>query len=89
MSNKKRINISFTPEQIKVIHSLNGIMGSSDSEIIRNITLAWLSEKNLLTQKIVSEINQNKIHPNINYNKKSKKIKNTAKSEEIVTRLIR
>lgn len=90
MVSKKRINVSFTLEQINILRSLNGIMGNSDAEIIRNITLSWLSEKNLLTQKFMNNSNfGTNINSSIKYGKKSKEIKNKTKSEEIITRLIK
>ena len=46
---KKRIQVSFTIEQYQLIRKLSGELGNSDSEIIRNIVIAWLSEKSFLS----------------------------------------
>ena len=44
----KRVMVNFTDEQWNVLESLRGMMGNSDSEIVRNVVLAWLSEKSLI-----------------------------------------
>ena len=52
MSENKRINISLSEEQLKIIRKFKGIMGNTDSEIIRNIALAWLSEKSIISSTV-------------------------------------
>lgn len=52
MSENKRVNISLTGEQLDIIRKFKGTLGSSDSEIIRNIVLAWLCEKNIITKNL-------------------------------------
>lgn len=42
------INVKFTDEQRNIIDSLTGVMGGTDAEVVRNIFLAWLSEKDIL-----------------------------------------
>lgn len=44
-----RVQVSFTKDQWEIIERLKGIMGSEDAEIIRNIVLAWLSEKSFIS----------------------------------------
>ena len=44
----KRVMVNFTDEQWKIIEKLRGVMGNSDSELVRNIVIAWLSEKGYL-----------------------------------------
>ena len=39
----------FTPEQYELIKRLKGELGQSDSEVVRNIVLAWLAEKSFLS----------------------------------------
>ena len=63
-SRSKRIQVSFTERQWALIEKLQGEMGMTDAEIIRNIVLAWLSEKSFIScivkkekmnQKMVTE----------------------------------
>jgi hypothetical protein len=51
----KRVQVSFTERQWKLIERLRGEMGMSESEIIRNIVLAWLSEKSLISAVVKNE----------------------------------
>ena len=46
------VNVKFTNEQKKIIDRIIGVMGGSDAEVIRNIFLAWLSEKDILQNYI-------------------------------------
>ncbi|MGL6298049.1 MAG: CopG family transcriptional regulator [Methanobacteriaceae archaeon] len=52
MSNANRVNISLSNDQLEIIRKFKGTMGNSDSEIIRNILLAWLSEKSMISTTI-------------------------------------
>lgn len=52
MRENKRINISLSEEQIELIRKFKGTMGNTDSEIIRNIVLAWLSEKSIVSSTV-------------------------------------
>lgn len=51
----KRVQVSFTDRQWRLIEKLKGEMGMSESEIVRNIVLAWLSEKSLISAVVKSE----------------------------------
>lgn len=55
-NNSKRVQVSFNERQWKLINELRGEVGSTDSEIIRNIVIAWLSEKSLLSTCIKSRM---------------------------------
>lgn len=55
MVKSKRVQVSFTTTQWKVLAKLKGVMGESDADVVRNIVLAWLSEKSF-----VSDIIKNK-----------------------------
>ena len=44
----KRIQVSFTKQQWEIIEALRGQLGYSDAELVRNIVIAWLSEKSML-----------------------------------------
>lgn len=46
-SESVRIQVILTKEQYELIQRLKGLIGSSDSEVIRNIIIAWLSEKSI------------------------------------------
>ena len=51
MENKKvkRIQVTFTDDQWKLLKKFKGIMGNGDSDIVRNIVLAWLAEKSIIS----------------------------------------
>lgn len=48
----KRVQVSFTEDQWKLIEKFKGIMGNDDAEVVRNIVLAWLAEKSIITQSV-------------------------------------
>jgi hypothetical protein len=50
----KRIQVSFTEEQWKLIAKLQGEMGMCEAEIVRNIVIAWLAEKSLISSVVKS-----------------------------------
>lgn len=52
MNENKRVNISLSNEQLEIIRKFKGTMGNTDSEIIRNIVLAWLSEKSMISTTV-------------------------------------
>ena len=54
-SHSKRVQVSFTERQWALIEKLQGEMGLTDAEIIRNIVLAWLSEKSFISYFIKKE----------------------------------
>jgi len=41
----KHVLVTLTDEQYNCLKTLRGRMGASDAEILRNIFLAWVSEK--------------------------------------------
>jgi hypothetical protein len=45
----KRIQIILTDEQYSLLQGLKGELGSSDSEVARNVILAWLAEKSFIS----------------------------------------
>ena len=51
MSNK-RVQVTFTEAQWKLIEKLKGEMGSTDSDVVRTIILAWLAEKSFITSQV-------------------------------------
>ncbi len=48
----RKVQVTFTDEQWEIISKLRGKMGSSDSEVIRMIVLAWLAEKSIIASAI-------------------------------------
>jgi len=51
-SRVKRVQVTFTGEQWSLIERFRGVMGNDDAEIVRNIVLAWLSEKSVISENI-------------------------------------
>jgi hypothetical protein len=65
MSNKpvKRVLVTFTAEQWKILETLKGELGRSDADVVRNIIVTWLINKNFLVvqkkgQFLEGEINE-------------------------------
>ncbi|MCP3686046.1 MAG: CopG family transcriptional regulator [bacterium] len=57
MKPTKRIQVSFTEKQWKLLEQFKGEFGESDSEVIRNIVIIWLTEKSFLTEAVKRNIN--------------------------------
>jgi len=55
MPKMKRVQVSFTLDQWKLIEKLKGVMGSTDSDVVRNIVIAWLSEKSFVVSEVEKE----------------------------------
>ena len=60
MTKSKRVQVTFTEKQWKLIENLRGELGDSDADIVRNIVLAWLAEKSFITDSTKKKLNQNK-----------------------------
>ncbi len=52
MSKTKRVQVSFTESQWKLLEKLRGEFGDGDADIVRNIVLAWLAEKSLISTTV-------------------------------------
>jgi len=48
----KRVQATFTEEQWSLMERFRGIMGNRDAEIIRNVVLAWLAEKSVVSESV-------------------------------------
>ncbi|RLF66213.1 MAG: CopG family transcriptional regulator [Thermoplasmata archaeon] len=48
----KRVQVSFTDDQWRLIEKFKGIMGNDDAEVVRNIVLAWLAEKSVVAETV-------------------------------------
>lgn len=53
---KKRVQVAFTKSQWDLIEKFRGEFGEGDADIVRNMVLAWLSEKSF-----ISTVAKNKI----------------------------
>ena len=53
---KKRVQVAFTINQWNLIESFRGEFGDGDADIVRNIVLAWLAEKSLISTAAKSKI---------------------------------
>jgi len=56
MAKRKRVQVVFTPEQWSLIENFRGELGEGDAEIIRNMVLAWLSEKSIISTNAKNKI---------------------------------
>ena len=52
----KRIQVNFTDEQYDLLQKLKGELGSSDSEVVKNIAMAWLTEKSFISTTLKTKI---------------------------------
>lgn len=55
-SRPKRVQVTFTEEQWRLIERFRGILGNEDAEIVRNIVLSWLAEKSLIASTVKGEL---------------------------------
>lgn len=51
-NNAEQMNVKFTKEQREIIHSLIGVMGGTEPEVVRTIIVSWLSEKGVISDII-------------------------------------
>ena len=52
----KRIQVVFSTQQYELIQKLKGELGLTDSEVVRNIVLAWLIEKSFVSTTLKNRI---------------------------------
>ena len=52
ISNKKRVQVSFSKEQIELIEDMCGEMDNTDTEVVRNIVISWMAEKSFISNAI-------------------------------------
>ncbi|WP_295387038.1 hypothetical protein [uncultured Thiodictyon sp.] len=52
----KKIQVSFSDKQIELLEHLKGELGETDADVVRNIVVAWLSEKSLITTIVKQRI---------------------------------
>jgi len=56
ISNKKRVQVSFSEEQMEIIKEMSGEMGNTDAEVVRNIVISWLAEKSFISEMAKKKI---------------------------------
>lgn len=54
----KKIQVSFSDKQAELLCSLKGELGETDAEIVRNIVIAWLSEKSFISTVIKQRLKE-------------------------------
>ena len=47
----KKVQVTFSDGQWKLIERLRGTIGDTDSEVVRNIVVAYLSEKSYIKEE--------------------------------------
>jgi predicted transcriptional regulator len=50
MGKTKKVQVTFTYEQWELIENLKEQLGKGDADVVRNIVLAWLAEKSILSE---------------------------------------
>lgn len=48
----KRVQVTFTEGQWELLQKLKGELGDGDADVVRNLVIAWLSEKSLISTNI-------------------------------------
>jgi hypothetical protein len=51
-----KVQVTFTEEQWRLISRARSRMGATDAEVVRNIVIAWLSEKSIMSENIKQEM---------------------------------
>lgn len=59
MGKSKRVLVSFTERQWELIENLRGEMGDGDADIVRNVVLAWLTEKSFISESAKNKMRKN------------------------------
>ena len=59
-SGVKRVQVSFTKGQWELIELFKATMGETDADVVRNIVLAWLAEKSIITSDIKQKMEAEK-----------------------------
>jgi hypothetical protein len=49
---RQRVQVIFTGNQWDLIEKFRGELGEDDSELVRNIVLAWLAEKSMISSTV-------------------------------------
>ncbi len=52
----KKVQVTFSDGQWKLIEKLKGTIGDTDSEIVRNIVISYLSEKSYIKEEVLGAV---------------------------------
>jgi len=52
----KKIQVSFSDNQIRLLERLKGEFGETDADVVRSVVLAWLAEKSFISTVIKQRI---------------------------------
>jgi hypothetical protein len=52
----RKVQVTFTNGQWKLIEKLRGTIGDTDSEIVRNIVISYLSEKSYIKDEALNKV---------------------------------
>jgi len=50
MAKNKRVQVTFSKDQWELITKLKDSFGNKDADVVRNIVLAWLAEKSIISE---------------------------------------
>ena len=51
----KKVQVTFSNGQWKLVEKMKGVLGDTDSEVVRNIVLAYLSEKSYVKDEVLKK----------------------------------
>lgn len=51
----KKVQVTFSDGQWRLIEKLRDTMGDTDSQIVRNIVIAYLSEKSYVKEEVINK----------------------------------
>jgi len=51
----RKVQVTFSDGQWKVIEKLRGTIGDTDSEVVRNIVISYLSEKSYIKDEAINK----------------------------------
>ena len=49
---RHKVQVTFTRDQWELIRKFKDSMGTSDADVVRNVVLAWLSQKSLISTSV-------------------------------------
>jgi hypothetical protein len=55
----RKVQVTFSDGQWKLIGKLKGTIGDTDSEVIRNVVISYLSEKSYVKEEALKNVKEN------------------------------
>jgi len=52
----RKVQVTFSDGQWKLIEKLRGTIGDTDSEVVRNIVISYLSEKSYIKEEVLRAV---------------------------------